>query len=152
MFIRKLMAAYFTAWTLIFLFSFPFMGGMGGGRDLENYMGWVGLVAAYAVPGSFVYGVGLSALLEGAFRAWGRRGPGAWLLSGMLHVLTGFLFGFVVDSSLFSILGGTAAVIYFGYDRWIDWRAAHTPLRIRWLLAAVPVLLFGAVALLLYLL
>ncbi|WP_426446313.1 hypothetical protein ACP26L_21810 [Paenibacillus sp. S-38] len=150
MFFRKCLAAYFTAWTLVYLFSFPFLGGMGGGHALSDYMTWVLLIAAYAVPGCLFYAAPLSALLESAERRWLPGHPVSWLVTGSLHVLFGLLCGFPLQSSFFSILGGTAAVVYYGFDRLIAWRGPHTAKRARAVWAAVPMAVFGILVLALY--
>lgn len=146
MLIRKALAAYFSSWTLVFILSFPFAAVGGGNWNAAgNYAAWASVVAVYAAGGTFLYGILVSSLLEAGTRKLRVAGPLEWLLSGTLHVLFGFLFGFVVKSSLFAIMGGTAAILFFGFDRLILLLLPRFKRTTRIFIMVAPLLLFGMI-------
>jgi len=147
MLIRKALAAYFSSWTLVFIVSFSFAAVSGGNWNAAgNYAAWASVVAVYAAGGTFLYGILVSSLLEAGARKLHVAGPLEWLLSGSLHVLFGFLFGFIVKSSLFAIMGGTAAILFFGFDRLIAALLPRLKRNTRLFLLAAPWLLFGIIS------
>lgn len=140
---RKCTAAYFTSWTMVIWLSFPFMAGAGASwHAARDYMSWASMIALYALPGAFLYGILVSSLIDWAIGKLRRSGPGEWVLSGLLHVFMGFLFGWIVQSSLFSMMGGTAAVLFFVYDRLARVFLPRLRQKVRLILLASPVLVF----------
>jgi hypothetical protein len=141
---RKCLAAYFASWTIVILVSLPFMA-VGGSAwyAASNYASWASVIALYAVPSIFLYGILVSSITEVAIRKLKVMGPGEWLISGLIHVVLGFLFGIVFQSSLFSIMGGTAAILFFGFDRLILCFLPLVKRGTRVLLITAPLVLFG---------
>ncbi|WP_282940178.1 hypothetical protein [Paenibacillus sp. RC67] len=143
---RKSAVAYFTAWTMVLGVSFPYMT-LGGEawQAAGNYASWATIIALYAVPSIFLYGILVSSLLELAARKLNAAGPGEWLASGLMHVIFGLLFGFVLQSSLFSIMGGAAAILFFVIDRlWLMF-LPYLKRKSRMLLLSAPILLLGII-------
>lgn len=147
MLVRKLVVAYFTSWATVLWVSFPNISL--GGADWNaagNYMSWVFVIALYAVPTIFFYGILVSSLLEAAAVKLKVKGPGEVLVSGLLHVAFGFCFGFVLQISLFSIMGGVAAILFFSFDRIIVRTILCFKIKTRLISFTVPVLLFVLIA------
>lgn len=141
---RKLAAAYFTSWIIVLWVSFPFMSLAGGAWNAaESYLSWASIVALYAVPSIFLYGILISSLLELAMVKLKASGSVEWLVSGLLHAFFGLLFGFVLESSMFSIMGGAAAILFFLFDRIIPVLLPYLRRRLRIILLSMPILLFG---------
>ncbi|MDF2722736.1 MAG: hypothetical protein K0Q59_2411 [Paenibacillus sp.] len=104
-------------------------------------MSWAFMIALYAVPTIFLYGILVSSLLEAAVKLK-VKGPGEVLVSGLLHVVFGLCFGFVLQSSLFSIMGGVAAILFFSFDRTIVRAILSFKIKTRLISFTAPVLLF----------
>ncbi|MFE5318120.1 hypothetical protein ACFQ88_05355 [Paenibacillus sp. NPDC056579] len=147
MLVRKLVVAYFTSWAIVLWVSFPniVLGGASW-NAAGNYMSWVFMIALYAVPTIFLYGSLVSSLLEAAAARLKVKGPGEVLVSGLLHVAFGFCCGFVLQSSLFSIMGGVAAILFFCCDRIIVRAIPSLKIKARLISFTVPVLLFVLIA------
>ncbi|NHN32140.1 hypothetical protein [Paenibacillus agricola] len=149
---RKMLAAYFTSWIVVLWVSFPSLN-VGGAtwRVVGTYTSWAFIIALYAVPSIFVYGILVSSLVELAAKKLKLAGFMEWAVSGCIHVILGFSFGLIFQSSLFSIMGGAAAVLFFSIDMMIPqtlplfrWRKYVT-------LITAPLLLFGVIVSALYL-
>lgn len=126
MLIRKCISAYFTSWIIIVMCSFLFTSDFGSGNErnwhsASDFAGWSFVISFYVVPCTFIYGILVSTLLEKTAIKLKFSGPGEWLLSGFLHVFLGAFFGIVLQASLFSMVGGTAALFFFILDRLIQW-------------------------------
>ncbi|MFP3577667.1 hypothetical protein [Brevibacillus sp. SIMBA_040] len=116
--VRKLTVAYFTSWTIV-LFVSLFFTNLGGANwnAAGNYMSSAFLVALYAVPAVFLYGILVSSLIEAIFVTLKIKGSAEPMISCTLQVVFGLCFGIVLESTLFSIMGGGAAVLFFSLDR-----------------------------------
>ncbi|OPA78605.1 hypothetical protein BVG16_12125 [Paenibacillus selenitireducens] len=146
MLLRKMMVAYVTTWIMLFCLGFFSLGGGEAWNAAERYMGWFLVVAMYAVPVIFLYGIIVSALVEGATLKLKFTGPGEWLVSGFLHVIFGLAFGILLQSSLFSIIGGTAAMLFFSFDRIIMYITPRYRRRIWSFLLIMPIVVFIVIA------
>lgn len=142
MLLRKIMAAYVTTWTILLCLGFFSWGGGEAWNMADQYVGWFVFLAMYVVPVIFFYGITVSALIEGVFQKLNFSCPMEWLVTGFIHVIFGFAFGILLQSSLASIMGGTAAILFFGIDRIL----MHITPRLRWrvwsLLIVIPILIF----------
>ncbi|MGG1517407.1 hypothetical protein ABE504_18485 [Paenibacillus oryzisoli] len=147
MLVRKLVVSYFTSWVIILWVSFPNIA-LGGGNwnAAGNYMSWVFIIALYAAPTIFLYGSLVSSLLEVAAAKLKVKGPGEVLVSGLLHVAFGFCYGFVLQSSFFSIMGGVAAILFFSCDRIIVRTILSLKIKTRLISFTAPVLLLILIA------
>ncbi|WP_409340469.1 hypothetical protein [Paenibacillus sp. MBLB4367] len=147
MLVRKLAAAYFTSWAIVTWFSFTNIA-LGGTNwnATENYLSWAFIIALYAVPAIFLYGVLVSSLLEALSVKLKVKGPGEALVSGLLHVAFGLCFGYVLHSSLFSIMGGVSAILFFSFDRIIIHAFPILKRKTRVVFFIAPVLLFVLIA------
>ncbi|WP_152394217.1 hypothetical protein [Paenibacillus guangzhouensis] len=108
-----------------------------------NFLSLAYVVAIYAVPSIFLYGIFISSLLEISARKLSVDSTVEWVVSGLFHVILGFFFGFILQSFLFSIVGGTAALLFFGFDRIIITFLPLLKQRVRVVLMIAPLLLFG---------
>ncbi|MBE1442403.1 hypothetical protein [Paenibacillus sp. OAS669] len=140
---RKLTAAYFTSWAIVLWVSFPFMSLEGAWNAAQNYLSWAAIIGMYAVPSIFLYGILISSLLELGAAKLKVSGPVEWITSGLLHAVFGLLFGFVLQSSMFSIMGGASAILFFLIDRIILAFLPYLRRTFRVVLLSVPLLLFG---------
>ena len=100
------------------------------------------LVALYAVPAVFLYGILVSSLLEVTFAKLKVKGSAEPMVSCSLHVAFGLCFGIVLQSSLFSIMGGGAAALFFSLDRIIVPAILALKMKNRLISFIAPVLLF----------
>ncbi|MEI7024999.1 hypothetical protein [Paenibacillus sp. y28] len=147
MLVRKLAVAYFTSWTIVLWVSFPTTALEGAAWNAAgNYMSWVFILALYAAPAIFVYGSLVSSLLEAAALKLRMKGPREVVVSGLLHVVFGLCYGFVLQSSLLSIMGGAAAVLFFSCDRIIVRVIPSLTKKTRWISFTAPVLLLILIA------
>ncbi|SFL56003.1 hypothetical protein SAMN03159341_107134 [Paenibacillus sp. 1_12] len=146
MLFRKCLAAYFSSWAIVLLVSFPFMtvGGTSW-HAAGTYSSWASVIALYAIPSIFLYGILISSLLELAIKKWKVTDSAKGLVSGFCHVVMGLLFGIMFQSSLFSIMGGIAAILFFGFDRIMLRFLPFMKRSTRILLLAVPVICFGLI-------
>lgn len=141
MFVRKLVAAYFSSWTVILCLSFPdIVFGKISWNAAESYMSSVQVIALYVVPVIFLYGILVSSLLETATKKV--KGPGAKFVSSLLHVVFGLCIGFVFQISQIIIMGGVAAFLFFCFDLIIVRYTPRLKLKTRWIFFAAPILLF----------
>ncbi|MGG1658451.1 hypothetical protein [Brevibacillus sp. NRS-1366] len=147
MLVRKLAVAYFTSWAIVLWVSFPNIA-LGGANwnAAENYMSWAFLIALYAVPAVFLYGILVSSLLEATSVKLKVKGPAEAMVSGLLHVAFGLCFGIVLQSSLFGIMGGGAAILFFSFDRIIVRAILTLKMKTRVISFIAPVLLFVLIA------
>ncbi|WP_090677457.1 hypothetical protein [Paenibacillus tianmuensis] len=143
MLVRKLAAAYFTSWAIVLWVSFPSIA-LGGSNwnAAENYLSLALIIASYAVPAIFLYGVLVSSLLEALSVKLKVKGPSEALVSGLLHATFGLCFGFVLQSSLFGIMGGGAAILFFSFDRILIRAIPILKRKTRVIAFITPVLLF----------
>lgn len=140
---RKLAVAYFTSWIIVLLVSLLFTNfGGANWNAAENYMSSAILVALYAVPAVFLYGILVSSLLEVTFAKLKVKGSAEPMVSCSLHVAFGLCFGIVLQSSLFSIMGGGAAALFFSLDRIIVPAILALKMKNRLISFIAPVLLF----------
>lgn len=78
---RKISAAYFTTWTIVIGFTFPFLTMGGTWQATGNFLSLAYVVAIYAVPSIFLYGIFISSLLEITARKLSVTGPVEWVIS-----------------------------------------------------------------------
>ncbi|MCP3775920.1 hypothetical protein NLX71_21860 [Paenibacillus sp. MZ04-78.2] len=143
MLVRKLAAAYFTSWAIVLWLTFPSIA-LGGSNwnAAENYLLLAFIIALYAVPAIFLYGVLVSSLLEALSVKLKVKGPGGALIFGFLHAIFGLCFGFVLQSSLFGIMGGGAAILFYSFDRILIRAIPILKRKIRVIAFIAPMLLF----------
>ena len=140
---RKLTVAYFTSWIIV-LFVSLFFTNLGGANwnAAGNYMSSAFLVALYAVPAVFLYGILVSSLIEATFAKLKVKGSAEPMISCSLQVVFGLCFGIVLHSSLFSIMGGGAAALFFSLDRIIVPAILALKMKARVISFMAPILLF----------
>ncbi|MFX3631575.1 MAG: hypothetical protein ACE3L7_20175 [Candidatus Pristimantibacillus sp.] len=141
MFVRKLVAAYFTTWAISLWLSFPnIVFGGASWNAAGNYILSVQVIALYAAPVIFLYGILISSLLEAAAVKLKVKGPGVELVSSLIQVAFGLCFGFVLQSSQLSIIGGVAAFLFFSFELIIVRYILSLKLKIRLISFAAPIL------------
>ncbi|MFB6367253.1 hypothetical protein ACFCP7_25045 [Paenibacillus elgii] len=147
MLVRKLAAAYFTSWAIVLWVTFPSIA-LGGSHwnAGEHYLSLAFIVSLYAVPAIFLYGVLVSSLLEALSVKLKVKGPGEALVFGLLHAIFGLCFGFVLQSSLFGIMGGGAAILFFSFDRILIRAIPILKRKTRVIAFIAPALLFVLIA------
>lgn len=142
MFVRKLVAAYFSSWTVILWLSFPdIVFGKTSWNAAESYMSSVQVIALYVVPVIFLYGILVSSLLETATKKIMVKVPGVMFVSSLLHVVFGLCIGFVFQISQIIIMGGVAAFLFFCFDLIIVRYTPSLKLKTRVIFFAAPILL-----------
>ncbi|MFC3801975.1 hypothetical protein [Cohnella sp. GCM10012308] len=117
MFFRKLIAAYYASWAISLWLSLPniiFERSIWNG--VGDYILFFIMIAMFATPVIFIYGILVSSLLEIAAVRFKFKGSTAVLVSGLLHVLFGLCLGFVFPSMLFFMIGGVSAFLFFIFD------------------------------------
>ncbi|WP_103107493.1 hypothetical protein [Brevibacillus reuszeri] len=142
MLVRKVVVAYFTSWIIVLLVS-VFFTNFGGANwnAAENYMSSAIFVALYAVPAVFLYGIIVSSLIEAVFAMLKVKGSAEPMISCSFHVIFGLCFGIVLESTLFSIMGGVAAILFYSLDRIIVPAILGFKMKIRVISFIAPVFL-----------
>lgn len=144
MLIRKMATAYFISCLIILFFSLLTLDVAGADWTAPGDMlAWAGVVAIYAVPTLFLYGILVSALLELVVDKWRISPPTNWYILGTAHAAMGFVFGLVLEAPLFSIIGATAALAFYFVDRMIAYGIHHTGRRTKAVLLAAPIIIFA---------
>ncbi|MCM3631661.1 hypothetical protein M3194_30685 [Paenibacillus glycanilyticus] len=116
MLVRKLVAAYFTSWAISLWLSFPNIVFRGANWNAADYLLSVQVIALYASPVIFIYGVLVSSILEAIAVRLKVKGLIAVLVSGLLHVTFGHCFGLLIHSPQLSLIGGVASFLFFSLD------------------------------------
>lgn len=122
--------------------SYPVPGKEGNWHAASDFLSWTFVISMYVVPSTFIYGILVSFLLEYMSINLKIAGPREWLLSGFLHVFFGGFFGIIFQASLFSIMGGSAAIIFFMLDRLFRWIEPRMKKGIVITLIGIPLFLY----------
>ncbi|AFC30798.1 hypothetical protein PM3016_4014 [Paenibacillus mucilaginosus 3016] len=145
MIVRKWASAYFTSMFFILVLSLPYAVGTNSPYALRDYFGWASIVGVYVVPSTFLYGSLVSLAIDAFTARFKFQGPAEYLISGFLHTGFGFLFGALLSSSLFSIYGASAALLYFMIDRGIKLLGPRLRRKVIVSLLAAPLFLMALI-------
>ncbi|SFB06476.1 hypothetical protein SAMN05216312_103309 [Cohnella sp. OV330] len=141
MFFRKLIAAYYTSWAISLWLSLPnIIFERSTGNAAGGYILLFIVIATFATPVIFIYGILVSSLLEVAAVKFKFKGSTAVFVSGLLHVLFGLCLGFVFPSTLFFMIGGIAALLFFIFDIRVVRYILRIKLKLRLISFAAPFL------------
>lgn len=140
MFFRKLIAAYYTSWAISLWLSLPnIIFDRSTGNAAGSYILFFIVIAMFAAPVIFIYGILVSSLVELAAVKFKRKGSTAVFVSGLLHVLFGLCLGFAIRSMQFIMIGGVAAFLFFIFDVSIVRYILRIKLLMRLLSFAAPI-------------
>ncbi|MBP1990321.1 hypothetical protein [Paenibacillus eucommiae] len=120
MFSRKLLSAYFTSILFILYFALNAMKTQSADpSSIEHFSGWSVTFAMFIIPIVFVYGIGISYLADLLGQKWEMKPTTSVILSFLIHIAMGALFGMMLGLIGIGIVGGAAAACFFLVDQWI---------------------------------
>ncbi|WP_156043115.1 hypothetical protein [Paenibacillus sp. UNC451MF] len=116
MLLRKLASAYMVSALVIIFFLLSSIHVTSPGSTLFDFYAAVLIFSLYVVPIVFIYGAGVSALVEVVLGKLRMNVTMKLLLQVVLHAVFGSVLGIIVDSKLFCLYGTIAAVLFLLFD------------------------------------
>jgi hypothetical protein len=144
---RNLIAAFFSSVILIIYIDFytankeplsPY--------TFNSFVSWGFFLSLYVFPIVFVYGIGVSTITELTLTKLRAFKYIRTIISGLIHISAGYLFGYVFQSQVACIYGATCAAIYFLANEALRFFWNKTKKSLINVVWCVPILIFGSLA------
>lgn len=123
--VRKLITSFLISYVITVYFSINLAFGTGqGGQTIHDFLVSAVLVSLYVFVLVFLYGTTISLAVDSILHRWRADKRLKWFVSLLAHIIFGYLFG-VMISSLFALIVGIIALLYFLVDQFLTFSVSR---------------------------